>query len=173
MIDFQALKDLILATPECLPYIISPTAPYDPDYLAKDNAIADILNRPQGTRLVHVNVTATILMSRVGALVGATILEKLVAASASVPAVKWAMKSLEAEPGVDFGDTQTQLMIDQLQAGGVLTLEEAIAMKAIGQEPSSPAIEAIGMPVIGADVSLATRRGQADWDRANAVGGRF
>lgn len=61
---------------------------------------------------------------------GAGILAALDAASA-IPAVEWALKFLAVDSGMDIGNARTQGMIDQLQAGQVLTEVQASQLKAL------------------------------------------
>lgn len=60
---------------------------------------------------------------------GATILDALETASASNSAVKWAVKFLGQEAGLNIGDPYTQGMIDQLVTGAVLTQAQGDDLK--------------------------------------------
>ena len=50
--------------------------------------------------------------------------DKLDALSASIPALKWAMKFLQQDAGIDIGDNATQQMLDNLVGIGGITLAE-------------------------------------------------
>ena len=50
----------------------------------------------------------------IGPSAGAVFLDKLDALSASIPALKWAMKFLQQDAGIDIGDNATQQMLDSL-----------------------------------------------------------
>lgn len=123
-----------------------------------DSAIADALNAKRGSTMLRSR-----LMSARGVLgdypdgpaAGAAVLDKLEAASASIPAVKWVMSFLKAE-GIDIGSPATQGMLDQLAAGGVLTTDEATKLKALGLMPASRA-EILGATITITDVARALR----------------
>lgn len=152
------LRTLILATAECLPYVVTPDMPKQ-DASGKDATIAGILNQPAGERLVQRQFTAISLMAELGAITGATILEKLEAASASNPVLKWAMLAARTPPGIDFGHIETQKMVDMCVTADVITSEEGIKMKSLGKTSSSLALAAFGKAVTGAEVSNALRGG--------------
>lgn len=65
---------------------------------------------------------------------GAGILSALAAASI-LPAVEWALKFLADASGLDVGNARTQQMIDQLEAGEVLTESQASQLKALALRP--------------------------------------
>jgi hypothetical protein len=131
--------------------------PKDPDYFEKDSSIAAIFNLPVGTRLVERFENAIGIMSALGAVTGATILEKLDQAKAGIPALKWAMLAMDAPQGVNLGDPETQGMLDGLAVANVITQTEADAIKALAIQPSSLAYETVGQSVTAADVSIALR----------------
>jgi hypothetical protein len=155
-VDYLALRTAILANADCQPHIVTNEMPKQ-DARAKDQAIADILNAPAGTRLVDQFETAISLMAHLGAVTGATILDKLETASAAQPVLKWAMLALKSERGINVGDPDARGMIEQLAAGNVLTQAEADALLALAVRTSSLAYAAVGKPVTGADVSVALR----------------
>lgn len=137
-------------------YVVDQNAPAQNAYL-KDKAIADVLNAENGTRIVEDFVNAIELMSRLGAVAAATILDKLETASGSHPVLKWALVAINSETGINIGDPQTVAVIDALAADTVLTSEEAAAIKALAERPSSRAYAVFGSPVTAADVSIALR----------------
>lgn len=76
---------------------------------------------------------------------GAAILDGLVAASASISAVKWALTFLSQDSGLDVGHPRTQTMIGELSQGGALTAEQAGQLKALAVQPASRA-DVLGIP---------------------------
>lgn len=42
--DYAALRAEILSRPDCVPYAVTPNMPKDPDYAAKDRAIAQLIS---------------------------------------------------------------------------------------------------------------------------------
>jgi hypothetical protein len=155
--NYANLKTAILANPDCAQYVVTNDMPKDPDYYVKDSAIADIFNTPAGTRLIERFENAIGIMSALGAVTGAGILEKLDQAKAGVPALKWAMLAMDDPQGINLGDPETQTMLDDLAIGGVITQTEADAVKALAIQPSSLAYETVGQPITAADVSIALR----------------
>jgi len=97
------------------------------------------------------------IMSALGAVTGAAILEKLDQAKAGIPALKWAMLAMDDPQGINLGDPETQAMLDDLATGGVITQLEADAVKALAIQPSSLAYDTVGQPITAADVSIALR----------------
>ena len=165
--NYEALANEITAGPraaDCAPHVHTNTMQKitGAEAHAKDQAIADILNESTGTRYVDMNVNARTLLSVLGAVQGATILDKLEAVAASSSPVKWALKFLVSAEGINLGDPQTLGMLDALQGQGVFTSEEVAAMKAIVAEPGSRALTVVGQAVTAADVSIAVRGGK-DW----------
>jgi hypothetical protein len=155
--NYTALKVAILANADCTPYVVTNDMPKDPDYYAKDSAIAAIFNTSSGTRLVERYENAIGIMSALGAVTGAAILEKLDQAKAGIPALKWAMLAMDDPQGVNLGDPETQGMLDGLVVANVITQTEADAIKALAILPSSLAYETVGQPITAADVSIALR----------------
>lgn len=154
--NYAALKQTILDNADCQPYIVTNDLPKDTGYAVKDAAIAAILNEPTGTRIVERWENAIGLMSALGAISAATILEKLETAAASQPVIKWAMKAMDSDRGLNLGDAQTLQMLDAL-VDSVLTQGEVDSIKALVTETSSIAYTAVGQPVTAADVSVALR----------------
>lgn len=155
--NYANLKTAILANADCTQYVVTNDMPKDPDYYAKDSAIAGIFNAPSGTRLIERFENAIGIMSALGAVTGATILEKLDQAKASIPALKWAMLAMASDVGVNLGDPETQQMLDSLALAGVLSTNEAESVKALAIQPSSLAYETVGQQITTADVSIALR----------------
>jgi broad specificity polyphosphatase/5'/3'-nucleotidase SurE len=67
--------------------------------------------------------------------------------SASVPAIKWAMKFLQAEAGIDVGEPATQLMLTSLIGVGGVTQAEVDGVKAMALQPASRAEVLFGAEV--------------------------
>lgn len=155
--NYSALKAAILANADCTQYVVTNDMPKDPQYFAKDSAIADIFNAPVGTRLVERFENAIGIMSALGAVTGAGILEKLDQAKAGIPALKWAMLAMASGTGVNLGDPETQAMLGDLALANVITQAEADAVKALAIQSSSLAYETVGLPITAADVSIALR----------------
>lgn len=82
----------------------------------------------------EVMVTGRTVMARYpdGPGAGAAVLEKLETAAAAVPAVRWAMYYIKGD-GIDIASPATRGQIDALVAGTILTLEEAEALKSLGE----------------------------------------
>lgn len=120
-----------------------------------DEAIAALLNAKTFSGPVTRMVTARAIMAELGMTVGVTILEKLDAAKATQPALKWVVKFLEQDAGIDIGHATTQGAIDALQAGGLFTAGEAAALKGLAIKPLSRAevLWGAGSSVSPGDVS--------------------
>lgn len=155
--NYAALKAAILANADCTQYVVTNYMPKDPDYYAKDSAIAAIFNAPSGTRLVERFENAIGILSALGAITGATILEKLDQAKSGIPALKWAMLAMASDVGINLGDIETQQMLDAMVVANVITEAEAESVKALAVQPSSLAYETVGQPITAADVSIALR----------------
>lgn len=120
-----------------------------------DDDIAAILNDNRFTAIQERYVTARTVLSELGATTGATILDKLEAAGASSSPVRWMLKFLAQDSGVDIGHANTQGCIDALVIAGVLTTDEATALKNMALLPTSRA-EILGFgPVSYNDVNKA------------------
>lgn len=154
--DYSALRTAILANADCRPHIVTNAMPKQ-DARVQDQAIADILNAAAGTRLVDQFETAISLLAHLGAVTGATILDKLETASTTHPVLKWSMLALKSERGINVGDPEARMMIAQLAVDNVLTKAEADSLMALAVRPSSLSYAAVGRPVTGADVSIALR----------------
>lgn len=155
--NYANLKTAILTNADCIQYVVTNDMPKDPQYFAKDSAIADIFNAPSGTRLIERFENAIGIMSALGAVTGATILEKLDAAKSQIPALKWAMLAMASDVGINLGDIETQQMLDAMVVANVITEAEAESVKALAVQPSSLAYETVGQSITAADVSIALR----------------
>lgn len=107
--------------------------------------VVDLLNARTGQMVKPRMVTARAILADCGAL-APSILDKLEAASASNSSVKWAVRFLQQEGGIDVGHPTTQAMIDQL-TGPLFTPEEGAALKSMALQPASRA-EVLGMGLV-------------------------
>lgn len=104
-------------------------------------------------------ITARTLLAELGAEMGASILDKLETAATSISPLKWAMKFLQLDGGLDIGHAQTMTMIDELVTAEVLTAAEGTALKSLGMAPASRA-EVIGLGTVTySDVMIALAQG--------------
>ena len=97
-------------------------------------AIAERLNAPAGVAIRSRFVTARTVLAEIGPG-GAVILDKLEAVAAVSSPVKWAMRFITQDSGIDIGHPGTQGMIDQLVAGNALTADEGAALKGLALLP--------------------------------------
>jgi hypothetical protein len=119
---------------------------------ANPGLVAELLNAPARSGVQSRFLTARTVLAEMGAA-GADLLDKLEAAAAYVPAVRWAMLFLKQEggsatSGIDVGYPGTRSLIDQLAAGGLISTAEADALKALAIQPMSRARE-LGLPTVG------------------------
>ena len=124
-----------------------------------DTAIADALNSKRGETMLRerfVSARSILAFYPDGPAAAAVVLDKLEAAAASVPAVKWVMTFLKTD-GIDIGGVATHGMLDQLAAGGLITTDEATKLKSLGFAPASRAEIALGQYVSVTDVAVALR----------------
>jgi hypothetical protein len=128
----MTLRDEILARPDCADAVA-----------AKDcAAIAALLSAGRASVQPRF-VTARTVLAECGML-GASILDKLEEAATVNSAVKWAVRFLGQDSGINVGDPATQYMIDQLADAGALTAPQAAALKNLALQPApvSPAVVA-------------------------------
>lgn len=99
--------------------------------------LADMLNEKIYTMHKTRFVTArTVLAEIVG---GAAILDKLEIAAQTVSEVKWAMKFMINDGGIDIGYPATQSLIDNLVTANILTQQDADSLKSLALQPASRA----------------------------------
>ena len=120
-----------------------------------DEAIAAILNRSDIIAACERFVSARTILAEVSA--GAAILDKLEVAATTIPDVRWAMKFLQTETGIDVGHATTRAQIDALVTAGVLTDTEGGALKNLALKECSRAEIAGFGTVTAGDVSRALR----------------
>ena len=133
MVDLTQLQSELQADPASLGYAVHrPQAP---------GMLAQMLNAPTTTLAKTRMVTARGIMASygLGPSAGAAFLDKLEALSAGVPAIKWAMKFLHAESGIDVGEPATQAMLTSLTGVGGITQAEVDGVKAMALQPASRA----------------------------------
>lgn len=120
----MSLKEQILARPDCADAVA-----------AKDcHAIAALLS--VGRMAVQSRfVTARTVLAECGML-GASILDALEVAAVGNSAVKWAVRFLGQDSGINVGDPATQYMIDQLAEDGALSAPQAAALKNLALQPA-------------------------------------
>lgn len=108
-----------------------------------DDDVAAILNDKRFMATGERYVTTRTVLAELGATAGAAILDKLEAAATQSSPVKWMLKFLTQDSGLDVGQTETQGCIDAMALDGVLTADEAMALKNMALLPTSRA-EIIG-----------------------------
>ena len=144
----MTLRDEIRSDPLQIGYMAMPP-----------EAVLASLTAPTRSRVVSRMVTARAILSDCNGVgvSGSAILDKLEAAGQSISAVKWAMKFLGQDGGLDAGSPATRTMIVQLQQGGVLTSAEAASLLALSVKPCSR-LEELGLPTpIEAEIIEAQR----------------
>ncbi len=151
MMDIQALKTELTTDPLAIGYAAH--RPHAPGMLAQ-------LVNAKTTQLAKERmVTARGIMASygLGPTAGAAFLDKLEALAATVPAIKWAMKFLQTEAGIDAGEPATQVMLTSLIGVGGITQAEVDGVKAMALQPSSRAevLFGAGVQITEADVRAA------------------
>ena len=112
--------------------------------------VANMLNERKFQAFKTRMVTARGIMASygIGPTQGALFLDKLESLSANVPALKWAMKFLQQETGIDVGEPATQIMLTSLIGVGGITQAEVDGVKAMAIQPASRAEVLFGSDVI-------------------------
>lgn len=100
--------------------------------------IAEAYNAVVGQAPGMTMISARTVLAQLG-LAGAVALDKLEAAGAQNSVVKWAMKFLTTDEGLDVGHPMSQGMLDQLAQAGVLTVSEAAALKGLALQDQTRA----------------------------------
>lgn len=160
--DYRALQTEILTGPlaaECAPHVVTNDMGKVPDYMAKDQAIADILSAGRAPLIVKREVGDGAISLALGPVAGPVFLYKLrrIAATvlpdsatddqiAPVAVAQQAIASL-AKTGFDVGDPTVRAGLDMF-VGQLLTPEQATAIKALAEVPEV---------ITAADVSRALR----------------
>ena len=151
MVNLAQLKTELQTDPAGLGYAAhTPHAP---------GILAELLNAPSATLAKTRMVTARGIMASygLGPAAGAAFMDKLEVLSAGVPAIKWAMKFLQTEAGIDVGEPATQLMLTSLIGAGGITAAEIDGIKAMALQPASRAevLFGAGTQISEADVRAA------------------
>lgn len=112
--------------------------------------VANMLNERKFQAAKTRMVTARGIMASygIGPTQGALFLDKLESLSANIPALKWAMKFLQQETGIDVGEPATQIMLTSLIGVGGITQAEIDGVKAMAIQPASRAEVLFGSDVI-------------------------
>lgn len=151
MVNLTQLKAELQADPAGRGYMAH--VPHAP------GALADLLNAPTATLAKTRMVTARGIMASygLGPAGGAAFLDKLEALAANVPAIKWALKFLQTEAGIDIGEPATQLMLTSLIGVGGITADEVNCVKSMALQPASRAevLFGVGVQITEADVRAA------------------
>jgi len=149
--NLAALKTELQTDPAGIGY--APHIPHAP------GALADLLNAQSDSMAKERMVTARGVMASygLGPTAGAAFLDKLESLSAGVPAIKWAMKFLQTEAGIDVGEPATQSMLTSLIGVGGITANEVNGVKAMALQPASRAevLFGAGTQITEADVRAA------------------
>ena len=106
---------------------------------ASPGKVVELLNTQSHYMVKARMITARGIMSSygIGPVAGAAFLDKLENLTNSIPALKWAMKFLQQDAGIDIGDGATQQMLDSLVGVGGITSAEVDCVKAIALQPAS------------------------------------
>jgi hypothetical protein len=110
--------------------------------------VVAMLNAPTQTMVRERFITARGILAEVEG--GAHILDKLEAIAPNVPEVKWAMRFLIGETGIDIGHPRTRALLQVLADQGVLTQAEADNVLALAVQPASRA-EVLGIAPVTED----------------------
>ena len=109
---------------------------YLPDSPGK---VVELLNTQSHYMVKARMITARGVMSSygIGPVAGAAFLDKLENLTSSIPALRWAMKFLQQDTGIDIGDGATQQMLDSLIGVGGITSAEVNGVKNMANQPAS------------------------------------
>ena len=112
--------------------------------------VANMLNERKFQAVKSRMVTARGIMASygIGPTQGSLFLDKLESLSANIPSLKWAMKFLQQETGIDVGEPATQIMLTSLIGVGGITQAEVDGVKAMAIQPASRAEVLFGSDII-------------------------
>lgn len=151
MVNLAQLKTELQTDPAGLGY--APHIPHAPGMLAV------LLNAKASTMAKSRMITARGIMASygLGPSAGAAFLDKMESLAANVPAIKWALKFLQTEAGIDIGEPATQLMLTSLIGVGGITADEVNGVKSMALQPASRAevLFGVGVQITEADVRAA------------------
>ena len=105
---------------------------------------ARVFSMPKAT---FISARGVMSAAGLGPAGGAAFLDKLEVLASSVPAIKWVMKFLQAEAGIDVGEPATQAMLTSLIGVGGITQAEVDGIKAMALQPASRAEVLFGAEV--------------------------
>lgn len=158
----MTLRDEILTGPkaaECAPFVVTNDMPKDPGYMAKDQAIADILSAGRAPKIIKREVGDGLISLALGVPAGPVFLMQLEMLSnmavtqetppeqmAQIAVARQAWRSLNRS-GFDVGDMTVRAGLDMF-VGSLLTADQADSIKALAEAPDV---------VTAADVSRALR----------------
>lgn len=151
MVNLAQLKTELQTDPAGLGYAAH--VPHAP------GSLTDMLNAQSATMAKPRMITARGIMASygLGPSAGAAFMDKLEVLSAGVPAIKWAMKFLQSESGIDVGEPATQVMLTSLIGVGGITQAEVDGVKSMAMQPASRAevLFGAGVQITEADVRAA------------------
>lgn len=104
-------------------------------------------------QLIETRIGYGAIMSALGAVEGAGVLDRLETLSATNSPVKWAMKLLAVD-NLNIGNLEARAQVDSLVVAGVMSLEQATKLKALAETKVSRA-EQLGIVVNDFEVRLA------------------
>lgn len=110
-----------------------------------DDEIANLLNAPTLTSIQSRFVNANTILAEIDG--GSGILDKLEMASQLSSDVKWAMKFLLTDSGIDIGHPRTQAQLSLLADAGLLAADESSSLQNMAMRPISQA-ELSGLGVV-------------------------
>lgn len=147
--DYRALQNEILNGPKAakfLPFVVTNNMPKDPDYKAKDQAVADLINTDRLPKIVSKEIGDGALSLALGTPDGPVFMYRLKQVAATslppdapldqiVPAAiaQQAVESL-AKGSFNVGNAGVRAGIDMM-VGLLLSVEQATAIKAIAEAP--------------------------------------
>ena len=128
-------------------YAILKTELADAKYLAMTNQeVADSLNLPDpailDTRLVNFRAILAEVTD------GGMVLDAIETAASASPDIKWALYGIKSD-GIDIGHPKTQVQVDALVAGNVLTSAQGAELKAMA--PILSRGQQLGLGPVSAD----------------------
>ena len=85
---------------------------------------------------------------------GGVILDKLEEAAAVNTSVKWAMKFLAQDAGIDIGNTATRMLIDGLVHQNVLTQSQGNSLKNLALQPVAVSALEVAQALFNDDGSM-------------------
>jgi hypothetical protein len=106
--------------------------------------LVDLLNAQTETMVKSRFVSARTVLAEMPLTDAATFLETLEVVAEVNPVVKWGMRFLTSDLGIDIGHPNTQMLLDGLATGGAMTQTLADQAKALAMQPASRAEVLLG-----------------------------